>query len=160
VNAASFNRHLTRKLCWIDGSPTHASSERQRQCSQCRRKWSYDGLAKQWILAQEYCAGSNRRQAAAAAGVDVHSAGRHYIAFERALAANVRRLIEEGKGWVLADTERLQDVLRQAMKRKGQRQKARLAARLRFEKLHVRKRLDLIFKEVFSRKLEHWLQRR
>jgi hypothetical protein len=154
VNAASFNRHLTRKLCWIDSSPTHASSERQRQCSQCRRKWSYDGLARRWILAQEYCAGSNRRQAAAAAGVDVHTAGRHYAAFEGALAGRVRRLLETGQSWVLGDAEKIQEVLQNGMKSSRRQQRLRLAARLCFERLHVRKRLDLLFKEVFATKLE------
>lgn len=154
MNASGYNRYLTRQLCWIDGTPTHGSSARQRQCPRCRRKWSFDGLAKQWLLAQEFCYGCTRREAATVSGVDVHTAGYYYLMFERSLAANVRRLIDEGKGWVLADTDRLHEVLREAMKMRRQRQKARLVARLRLEKLNVRQRLDLIFTEVFSRKVE------
>jgi hypothetical protein len=155
VTANVFNRHLTRKLCWIDSKATHASSARQRQCPLCRRKWSYDGLAKQWLLAQEYCAGHTRREAAEAAGVDVHTAGRHYAAFDKAVAGYVHRLLENGQSWILGDADRQQEVLSMGIRRpRSQRQRQRLAARVCFEKLPVRKRLNLIFQEVFAAKTE------
>ena len=150
VTASGFNRHLAEKLCWIDGAPTHRSSARQRQCARCRRKWSYDGLAKKWMLAQEYCAGNTRREAAAAAGVDVHTAGRHYAAFDLALATHVRELLGAGQGWALGDAERLHQVLREGVRSPSRRQKLRLAARLCFEKLRMRKRLELIDELVFA----------
>ena len=154
VTASGFNRHLAEKLCWIDGVPTHQSSARQRQCGRCRRKWSYDGLAKKWMLAQEYCAGNTRREAAAATGVDVHTAGRHYAEFELALATRVRELLGAGEGWALGDAERLHQVLREGMRSPNRRQKLRLAAGLCFEKLRVRKRLELIYELVFAEKVE------
>lgn len=153
MTASAFNRHLAEKLCWIDGAPTHPSSARQRQCGRCRRKWSYDGLAKSWVLAQEYCAGSTRREAAAATEVDAHTAGRHYAAFELALATHVRELLGAGQGWALGDAERLHQVLREGVRSPSRRQKLRLAARLCFEKLRMRKRLELIYELVFAPKI-------
>lgn len=154
VNAATFNKYLTRKLCWIDGAPTHRSSARQRQCQRCRRKWSYEGLAKRWILAQEYCSAHSRKEAAAAAGVDVHTAGRYYRSFDLALAGYVRGLLEDGSSWVLGDGERIQQLHRTGIIRpRSQRQRQRLAASLCFERLPFRRRLDLIFDLVFGPKV-------
>ena len=158
VTASCFNRHLAEKLCWVDGAQTHRSSARQRQCPRCRRKWSYDGLAKKWMLAQEYCAGHTRREAAAATGVDVHTAGRHYSAFDLALAGYVRGLLAEGKGWVLGDEEKLHVFLRKGVGSSTRRQKLRLAARLSFEKLRMRRRLELIFDLVFAPKVGRLLR--
>ncbi len=153
MTTSSFNRHLAKKLCWVDGVPTHRSSARQRQCPRCRRKWSYDGLAKMWMLAQEYCAGHTRREAAAATGVDVHTAGRHYAAFDLALAGYVRGLLDEGKSWVLGEGEKLHQVLRKGLRSPTRRQKLRLAARLSFEKLRMRRRLELIYELTFAPKI-------
>lgn len=152
MTAASFNRAVTRKLCWVDGSRTHASSAGQRQCRRCRRKWSYGGLAKRWILAQEYCAGRNRREAAAAAGVDVHTAGRHYAVFERALAGYLRRNLKQGRGWIFSTGHPPRPTTVPADKSPGW--KLRWAARLCFEGLPFRRRLQLVHDLVFSPRLE------
>ncbi len=161
MTAAAFNRHLTRKLCWIDGAATHASSARQRQCPRCRRKWSYDGLAKAWIVAQEYCAGRSRKEAAEAAAVDVHTAGRHYASFDLALATYVHTLLETGQSWRLGDADKRHEVQGKALRSpRSQRQKQRLAAKVCFEKLSIRKRLDLIFNEAFAAKVERFVRRR
>lgn len=153
-----FNRHLTQKLCWIDGSPTHASSARQRQCSLCRRKWSYEGLSKQWLLAQEYCAGRNRRVAAQVAGVDVHTAGRHYSAFERALAGHLRRNLELGRGWKFAAIRSPRRI--GAEKPQRPRQMQRLAAQLCLEELSVYRRMQLLYDVVFAARVERLLGRK
>ena len=153
MNAACFNRHLTRQLCWIDGAVTHASSARQRQCPRCRRKWSYEGLSNGWILAQEYCAGHSRREASAAAGVDVHTAGRYYADFQLALAGHVRRLLAEGEAWKLGDAEKLHRLFRMGLANSEPRQRRRLAARTCFDGLGMRKRLDMLYELVFAEKL-------
>lgn len=157
MNAAAFNRHLTRKLCWIDSTATHASSARQRQCPRCRRKWSYDGLAKAWIVAQEYCAGHTRREAAAAAEVDVHTAGHHYASFDLALAKHVRTLLKSEQTWILGDADTLLGVLRKEWRGSlNQRQRQQLAARVCFAKLTIRQRLDLIYQVVFAARVERF----
>jgi hypothetical protein len=158
VRASVFNRHVTQKLCWIDGSPTHASSARQRQCPLCRRKWSYDGLSKRWLLAQEYCAGRNRRAAAQAVGVDVHTAGRHYAAFERALADHLRRNLELGRAWKFAAIRSPRRI--GAEKPPSPRQVRRLAAQLCLEGLSVYRRMQLIYDVVFSARVERLLRQK
>lgn len=98
MTAEDFDQHLARQLCWIDGSPTHASHAGQRQCRHCRRKWSYSTLRKQWELARLYCTGRKRVQAAQRARVDPHMAGRHYRIFEDALAGHFLAAQMERRG--------------------------------------------------------------
>lgn len=153
-----FNRHVTQKLCWIDGSPTHASSARQRQCSLCRRKWSYDGLSKRWLLAQEYCAGRSRRVAARAAGVDVHTAGRHYAAFERALTGHLRRNLELGHAWKFAAIRSPRRI--GAENPPSPAQIRRVAAQHCLEGLSVYRRMQLIYDVAFAAGVERLLRQK
>lgn len=153
MKPTGFNRYLTRKLCWRDGSATHASSAWQRQCSHCRRKWSYEALAKQWVVAQEYCAGHTRQEAARAAKVGQHTAGRHYAAFEKALASHLRLLLKKGELWKLGDMEKIQTALRKSAKKLPPRRRRRLPAELCFEHLRLGERLALLFELVFLPKV-------
>jgi hypothetical protein len=156
VTISSFNRHLTKQLCWIDGSPTHFSSARQRQCARCRRKWSYEGLSKRWFLAQAFCAGRNRREAAHATGLGAHTAGRHYDAFERALAGHLRRNLKLERGWTFAAIRSSRRIT--VAKLTSQKQKLRLAAQLCLEGLPVYRRMQLIYDLVFSARVERLLR--
>ena len=158
VRASVFDRHVTQKRCWIDGSPTHLSSARQRQCPLCRRKWSYEGLSKQWRLAQEYCAGRNRRAAARAAGVDVHTAGRHYARFQRALAGHLRRNLKQGRAWKFAAIRAPRRI--GAEKPPSQEQILRRAARLCLEGLSVYRRMQLIYDVIFAARVERLLRQK
>lgn len=158
MRASTFDRYVTRQLCWLDGSPTHVSSARQRQCPRCRRKWSHEGLAKRWLVAQEYCTGHNRREAAQAAGVDGHTAGRYYSAFDRVLARHLRKNLKRGRAWTLAAGESSQRLA--ANKAKSPRQIERLAAHFCLEGLSIRRRLELIYELVFSAGVERLLRRK
>lgn len=160
MTATTFNSYLTKKLCWIDGAHTHASSERQRQCGRCRKKWSYEGVSKRWILAQEYCAGHNRREAAVAAGVDVHTAGRHYAAFEKALADRVLRMLRKGEAWRLGDAEGIHVSLRKRGKKPRPRRQRGLLAALCLAHLGLHERLALLFESVFLPQLQRRLGKR
>ena len=114
----------------------------------CQHKWSYEGLSKRWLVAQEYCAGHSRREAAAAAGVDVHTAGRHYAAFERALAGYVRRALKQGRAWKFVAIRSPGRIA--AERDSSPRQRLRLAARLCLDGLHFRRRVELLYELVFS----------
>lgn len=151
-----FNRHVTEQLCWIDGSPTRFSSARQRQCPRCRRKWSYEGLSKRWLLAQEYCAGRNRRSAAQAAGVDVHTAGRYYAEFDRALAGHLRRNLRLGRGWTFAAMRSSRSIT--TARATSQKQRLRWAAEFCMEGVPVYRRLQLLYDLVFSARVERLLR--
>jgi len=58
-NLGEFHRLLAEERCWIDGENTHPSHAGQRQCSRCRRKWSYRIMQRHWHLAALFCAPSN-----------------------------------------------------------------------------------------------------
>lgn len=148
-----FNRYLTRKLCWRDGSATHASSALQRQCNFCRRKWSYEALAKQWVVAQEYCAGHTRLEAAKSAKVGQHTAGRHYATFERALASHLRLMLRKGELWKLGDTEKTEAALPKNFRKLTPRRQRSLQAELCFEHLRLKERVGLLFELVFLPKV-------
>lgn len=156
MTAASFNRYVTRNLCWVDGSPTHASSAKQRQCKACRRKWSFEALAKRWILAQEYCAGRNRRSAAQAAGVDVHTAGRSYAEFNQALGDHLRKNLKLGRGWKFAAMRSPRTIT--AVRATSEKQRLRWAAEFCMEGRPFDRRLQLLYDLVFSARVERLLR--
>jgi hypothetical protein len=150
MTAEEFDQRLARQLCWIDGSPTHASHAGQRQCRHCRRKWSYSTLRKQWELARLYCAGHKRVEAAQCAKVDPHVAGRHYRIFEDALAGHfladqLRRMSGESSAPLIYDVH---ESLAHAKDRRLLRQC--VAAIL--QDLPIAQRLELLFHLVFARR--------
>ena len=59
ANLGEFRRRLAEERCWIDGACTHRSHARQRQCPQCRRKWSFGNTQRHWRLAELFCAPSD-----------------------------------------------------------------------------------------------------
>jgi len=156
VRVSVFNRHVTQQLCWIDGSPTHVSSALQRQCPRCRRKWSYEGLSKRWLLAQEYCAGRNRRSAARAAGVDVHTAGRSYAEFDQALGDHLRNNLKLGRGWKFAAMRSSRTITTARVT--SEKQRLRWAAEFCMEGRPFDRRLQLLYDLVFSARVERLLR--
>ena len=90
-NLGSYRRYLEDRRCWVDGTPTHASSGQQRQCPKCRRKWSYDQRLLQISLLEQYCQGITASQAAKNIGCAKNTARSHYndfrIAMEEVMAA-------------------------------------------------------------------------
>lgn len=59
-----YRRYVTQMLCWLDGTPTHSSSDLQRQCPKCRQKWSYERLGMELELLELYCQGFSASEAA------------------------------------------------------------------------------------------------
>ena len=53
----------------------------QRQCSTCRKKWSYFRLERRWVLAQIYSRQDDFRSAAQAAGVSQKTAAQVFDQF-------------------------------------------------------------------------------
>ena len=59
-----YRHYVAHTLCWLDGTPTHGSSDLQRQCPKCRQKWSYERLGMELELLDLYCQGLNASEAA------------------------------------------------------------------------------------------------
>ena len=150
MNAADFDRHLRLELCWLDGVPTAASHAGQRQCPHCRRKWSYAVLLRQWVIAREFCKGSNRRTAAKAASTDVHTAGRHYRRFQELLAPHFVELMRREDGEFFADPLRLADCYHEALKTPDPRKRLFLIVDLCLGEMPAESRLELLYRLVFQ----------
>jgi hypothetical protein len=115
-------------------------------------------MSKRWLLAQEFCTGRNRREAAQTAGVGVHTAGRHYDAFERVLAGHLRRNLKQGRTEVLAAVGASLRI--DAKEPKSPKQTQRLAARFSLEQLSFPKRLELLYELAFSARVERLLRQK
>jgi len=59
-----YRHYVAQTLCWLDGTPTHSSSDLQRQCPKCRQKWSYERLGMELELLDLYCQGLSASAAA------------------------------------------------------------------------------------------------
>jgi hypothetical protein len=115
-------------------------------------------MSKRWLLAQEFCAGHNRREAAQAAGVGVHTAGRHYDAFERVLAGHLRRSLRQGSTGMHAAIKSPRRL--DAGKSRSPQQIRRLAARLCLERLLIDQRIELVYKLAFSARVERLVRQK
>lgn len=150
MNAADFDRHLRLELCWLDGVPTTASHAGQRQCPHCRRKWSYAALRSRWLIAQEFCKGSNRKRAAKLTGTGVHTAGRHYRSFQEILAPHFIELMRRGDGAFFADPLRLADCYSDALKTPDPRKRLLLVVDLVLGEMRAEERLELLYRLAFQ----------
>lgn len=154
MTAREFDRFLRFRLCWTDGTPTSSSHAGQRQCSQCRRKWSYEVLSRRWVLAGEFCKGSSRRTAAKAAGMDVHTAGRHYERFHDLVAAHFGASVRRKDGSFYMDPERLARYCRDALKVPDPRKRLLLLGDLCLQEMDAEARIDLIYRLAFRERLQ------
>jgi hypothetical protein len=132
-----------------DAAPDQAPSNKQR-------KVRLEALSKRWLLAQEYCAGRNRRSAAQAAGVGVHTAGRCYAAFDRVLAGHLRKNLKLGRGWKFAAMRSSRTVTTARVT--SEKQRLRWAAEFCMEGLPFDRRLQLLYDLVFSARVERLLR--
>lgn len=158
MDAADFDRHLRLELCWLDGIPTAASHAGQRQCPHCRRKWSYAVLRRQWLVATEFCKGSNRRMAAAVAGIDVHTAGRHYKRFQESLAPHFVELMRREDGEFSADPLRLADCYHEALRTPDPRKRLLLIVELFYGEMQAEVRLDLLYRLAFQERVQQLIR--
>ena len=92
-----YQRYVAERLCWIDGIPTHASSDLQRQCPRCRKKWSYERLGQELRLLEQYCLGSNAAAAARAVECAKNTALYHYCMFNIKMQEAVASMVLNGE---------------------------------------------------------------
>lgn len=73
--------HLDGQLCWRCHCSTHASHARQRQCPQCRKKWSYARRQLEWSLAELFCQALNAHHASLYLDIAYGTARSHFRRF-------------------------------------------------------------------------------
>ena len=83
MKAAEYERRLLQQLCWICGAPTTRSSAQQRQCPNCRRKWSFRRRQLRWNLLQLFASGLTPAEAARRLQICYRTAWTHFLDFER-----------------------------------------------------------------------------
>jgi hypothetical protein len=149
MTAEDFDRFLRRRLCWIDGTPTHASSARQRQCPHCRRKWSYHRLILHWDVALALAAGKSRAECAAELGIDIHTAGRLYTAMEKRLVEHLAAELSGSHAGDSADAQEMMEAWRRLQKLRTNHARNRHLAELCLRHRTVAKRVDLVFQLCF-----------
>lgn len=153
MTAEDFDRFLRRRLCWLDGSPTHASSARQRQCRHCRRKWSYDRLALRWEAALALAGGRSRAECAEHLGVDIHTAGRFYTAMEKRIVEHLATELAGSGAGSPADGGEMMEAWRKVKKLRTRRAQNRHLAELCLRHRTVEARVELIFRLCFRDEL-------
>jgi len=160
MTAEDFDRFLRRRLCWIDGTPTHASSARQRQCPHCRRKWSYDRLLLRWNAALELAAGQSRVGCACELGIDIHTAGRLYAAMERRLVEHLAAELAGSHAGESAGAQEMMEAWRRIQRLRTKSARNRHLSELCLPHRTVAERVDLIFQLCFRHRVRGDASRR
>lgn len=160
VTAEEFDRFLRRQLCWIDGTPTHASSARQRQCPHCRRKWSYSHLLLRWDAALALATGRSRVECATKLGIDIHTAGRLYAAMEERLVEHLASELAGSGVGASADGQEMMQAWRRTQKLRTKSARNRHLAELCLRHRAAEDRVDLIFQLCFRDQVRGGASRR
>lgn len=160
MTADDFDRFLRRQLCWIDGTPTHASSARQRQCPHCRRKWSYARLQVRWDAAVALAAGKSRVECADEVGIDIHTAGHLYAAMERRLVEHFARELASSAAGNSADAQEMMEAWRKLQRLRTQTARNRHLAELCLRHRAVEHRVNLLFQLCFRDEVRARVSRR
>lgn len=145
-----YREYIQRRLCWSDGAPTHASSGLQRQCPKCRTKWSYEHLALEFRLFEEYVLGRRASEAVRLVGCAKNTALGHFSQFHAAVEEIIRDRLVDGEIAThptnLADLRSLERALRA-----GSRSRRRLACRhLFFRSLTLEERSEALFESTLA----------
>jgi hypothetical protein len=149
MTAEDFDSFLRKRLCWIDGTPTHASSARQRQCPHCRRKWSYTHLLLRWDAAWALAAGRSRIECAARLGIDIHTAGRLYAKMEERLVEYLASELSGSGVGASANGQEMMQTWRRMQKLRTKSARNRHLAELCLRHRAAADRVDLIFQLCF-----------
>ena len=150
----AYRGYLREQLCWIDGSPTCASSDSQRQCTSCRVKWSYVQLTLAFAIFEQFCNGERARRAAMNLGCSRNTVMSQY----RSLMPNMedlvaRMLIEER---IATTPQTVDEVIRlEKALRAGSVRKRGLACRFLFlNSLSVHERMEELFAVTLAKDLK------
>lgn len=153
-NVDAYRSYLRDQLCWIDGSPTCASSDFQRQCTSCRVKWSYVQLTLAFAIFEQFCNGERARRAAMNLGCSRNTVMSQY----RSLMPNMedlvaRMLIEER---IATTPQTVDEVIRlEKALRAGSVRKRGLACRFLFlNSLSVQERMEELFAVTLAKDLK------
>ena len=147
---ANYRRYLKDRRCWVDGTPTHASSEQQRQCPKCRLKWSFDNLTREMQLLEEFCLKQSASKAAGKLGCSKNTAIVHYRVFCRHMEEVIAKMIIAHEIALTPITSKELKSLEHALNGGREKQRFNACKHLFFISLGVEERMDLIFKSLIA----------
>jgi hypothetical protein len=150
----AYRRYLRDQLCWIDGSPTCASSDSQRQCTSCRVKWSYIQTTLEFAIFEQFCNGERARKAAMSLGCSRNTVMSHYRTLMPEMEDLVARMLIEER--IATTPQTVEEVIRlEKALRVGSIRKRGLACRFLFmNSLSPVERLEELFKATLAKKLQ------
>jgi len=154
-----YRRYVTQMLCWLDGTPTHSSSDLQRQCPKCRQKWSYERLGMELELLELYCQGFSASEAArkisCAKNTALNRFGRFSGRMEEIVAA---RLVDEDIATspiTVSEAKSLEKALRTGNRRRRE----KVCRHLFFAGLSFEERMQSIFLKHISGQVKDLIDR-
>ena len=149
-----YRRYLRDQLCWIDGSPTCASSDSQRQCTSCRVKWSYIQMSLEFSIFEQFCNGERARKAAINLGCSRNTVMSHFRSLLPEMEDLVARMLVEER--IATTPQTVEEVIRlEKALRAGSVQKRALACRFLFlNSLTFEERLKELFPVTLAKNLE------
>jgi hypothetical protein len=149
----SYRSHLSGQLCWIDGEPTHASSETQRQCPRCRVKWSYVQIALEFAIFEQFCNGERARRAAENLGCSRNTVNSHYRSFTGGMENLVAKMLLEGT--IATNPQSIEEVIKleKALRVGSTRRRATACRYLFLSSLDGDDRARRLFPETLGRQL-------
>ena len=140
-----YRHYVAHTLCWLDGTPTHSSSDLQRQCPKCRQKWSYERLGMELELLDLYCQGLNASEAARQIRCAKNKALNHFGHFSGRMQEIVAaRLVDEDIATspiTVSEAKSLEKALRAG----NHRRREKVCRHLFFTALSLEERMQSIF---------------
>jgi hypothetical protein len=150
----AYRRYLRDQLCWIDGAPTCASSDSQRQCTSCRVKWSYIQITLEFAIFEQFCNGERARKAAMNLGCSRNTVMSHYRSLLPEMEDLVARMLIEER--IATTPQTIEEVIRlEKALRVGSARKRALACRFLFmNSLSPEERLEELFTATLAKRLQ------
>jgi len=154
-----YRRYVTQMLCWLDGTPTHSSSDLQRQCPKCRQKWSYDWLGMELELLDLYCQGLSASAAARRSGRAKNTALNRFSHFSGRMEEIVAaRLVDEDIATSPITVNEAKS-LEKALRTGNRRRREKVCRHLFFNGLSFEERMQGIFLAHISGQVRVWIDR-
>lgn len=154
-----YRRYVTQMLCWLDGTPTHGSSDLQRQCPKCRQKWSYDWLGMELEFLDLYCQGLSASAAARRSGRAKNTALNRFSHFSGRMEEIVAaRLVDEDIATspiTVSEAKSLEKALRTGNRRRRE----KVCRHLFFAGLSFEERMQSIFLKHISGQVKDLIDR-
>ena len=146
ANLAGYREFLDQQLCWVDGIPTHASSQLQRQCPRCRMKWSYERLVLETAALEEFCLGSSASKAARKIGCVKNTALSYFGEFRRSMEERIADHLLNGSIATNPVSAGEWQSLERALRSGSRRLRAKSCQHLFMSSLTLEERLEMIFR--------------